>query len=495
MRHRGLILAALSGGVFLAALLTGPPSFDGTDGAEFAVCGPGLQIAHSPGYPLFLMILRTASMVMSPLYGHLRLVNCLLGALLVPVAAAAFSRHRAGPSSSVYTSVLLLTLAPVMAQLNSLEVYPLAMLLALSAIALRRTALMPYAAGMAIFAGHPVSILSLPLMWGKHCRKGLLLLTGLIPLTLLLYVPIRAGSSAVAHYGRPESLVGLLGYLTMYSGRLGAPSFGRLLTALSTIGPCSGAVLALLAAAGGRPRYREDVPILLALLFLASYELPDPAGQLWILLIPLCLRAAGGMERILFRGVPGHLFISAAVMLSAVQGLRLADRSTDDIAMRWTTDVLSGLPPGAIYRPVAHDTFYAAYAVHTLGFRGDIMLSDPYGNFFELVIPPPIPPVIGERTVHISRAWERNDAFQLRGLIFHPVGNRPREPNWEIMDIFRFQGTSPDPMSLDIAAEAWARRMLQEESPALRDSFAERALEFASTEQTKRRIEHLEDIQ
>ncbi len=122
------------------------------------------------------------------------------------------------------------------------------------------------------------------------------------------------------------------------------------------------------------------------------------------------------------------------------------------------------------------------------------MLSDPYGNFFELVIPPPIPPVIGERTVHISRAWERNDSFQLRGS-FPPRGNRPREPNWEGMEIFRFSGTSPDPMSLDIAAEAWARRMLQEENPALRDSFAARALEFASTEQTRRRIEHLEDIQ
>lgn len=481
--------------MFLAALLTGPPSFDGTDGAEFAVCGPGLQIAHSPGYPLFLMILRAASMVMSPLYGHLRLVNCLMGALLLPVAAKAFEEHGAGRSPSVYASMLLLTLAPVMAQLNSLEVYPLAMLLALSAMALRRTALMPYAAGMAIFAGHPVSILSGPLMWGKPERKGLLLLTGLIPLTLLMYVPIRAGSSEIAHYGRPESLEGLLGYLTMYSGRLGTPSLNRLFTALATIGPFSGGVLALLASAGGRPRNREDIPILLALLFLASYELPDPAGQLWILLIPLCLRAARGMERILSRGVPGHFLIAGAVILSAVQGIHRASRTTDDIAMRWTTDVLSCLPQGAIYRPVAHDTFYAAYAVNTLGFRRDLMLSDPFGSFFELVIPPPIPPVVGGRTVHISRAWERRDSFMLSGLIFHPVEYPPSEPNWESMDIFRFEGTSPDPMSLDIAAEAWVRRMLQEENPALRDSFAARAVEFAATEHTQRRIEYLENLQ
>jgi hypothetical protein len=270
---------------------------------------------------------------------------------------------------------------------------------------------------------------------------------------------------------------------------------GRLITALSFIGPYSGGVLTLLAAAGGRPWKREDVPILLALLFLASYRLPDPAGQLWILLIPLSLRAARGMERILSRGIPGHLFIAAAVILSAVQGVHRANRADDDIAMRWTTDVLSGLPPGAIYRPVAHDTFYAAYAVNTLGFRGDIMLSDPYGNFFELVIPPPIPPVVGGRTVHISRAWERSDGFQLSGLIFNPVETLPGEPDWESMDIFRFQGTSPDPMSLDIAAEAWARRMLQEENPVLRDSFAGRAIEFAATEETQRRMEYLETLQ
>lgn len=493
MRY-GLILGILSAGIFAAALLTGPPSFDATDGAEFAVTGSLLETAHAPGYPLFLMLLRTVSMAVSPLYGHLRLVNCFLGALLIPLAAAVFGKNGISPAASVLTSVLLVTAAPVMAQLNSLEVYPLAMALALGALFFRGTRLSPYASGMAIFAGHPVSILSAPLMIkGSWWRKPLAL-TFLIPLTLYLYVPVRALSSRVAHYGHPASMGGFVEYMTMYSGRLEAPSLHRLLEALSFLGWVTGAVLLLLAAAERKFRPGRDVPVLLALLFLASYELPDPAGQLWILLIPLSLRCASGLDRLTL-GRRGFLWAAAiTVAMSAFTGIGGADRRTDDAAMRWTVDVMSRLPAGSIYRPSAHDTYYAAYAREILGIRRDVVLSDPFGNYFELLIPPPIPPIIGDRQVALSRGWERLDDFRLNGLFFIPISRSAPSPDWENMEIYRFTGTSPDPMALDMVAEAWARRMAQTEEPLLRDSFCRRAKEFAATELTGRRVEILEDM-
>ena len=488
-----LILFLLAAGIFAAALLTGPPSFDSTDGAEFAVCGSKMQIAHAPGYPLFLMALRALSLVLSPLYGHLRLINCFIGALLIPLAAKAFRVSGASLCASVYASVLFSSAAPVMSQLNSLEVYPMAMALTLAAVAFRKTTVAPYAAGSAVFAGHPVSILCAPVMTGSRSWKSPLALTALIPLTLLLYIPLRAASASIAHYGHPTSFLQIWEYLTMYSGRLSVPSLFRLTDALSYIGTASGAVFLLLASAGGRLRLRQDLPILLALLFLACYELPDPAGQLWVLLVPLSLRCAMGMDR-LVKVAGSHWLLIIPVALSSGFGVISAGRRTDDVAMRWTVDVMSQLPRGAIYRPAAHDTYYAAYATEILGVRKDVVLSDPFGNYFELMIPPPVPPMIGNRTVHVSRAWDRTDDFRLSGLIFHPVQAEMTLPQWESMEIFSFTGTSPDPMALDIVAEAWARRMVQTEDPLLKDSFCNTAAGFAATEITRRRVENLRNF-
>jgi hypothetical protein len=61
------------------------------------------------------------------------------------------------------------------------------------------------------------------------------------------------------------------------------------------------------------------------------------------------------------------------------------------------------------------------------------------------------------------------------------------------MAIFGFSGKSPDPMAMDIVAEAWMRRMIQEDDPALKDSFYIEALEFSATPLTWRRIESIRE--
>ena len=493
MPSRTFVVFVLSSAVFLVALLTGPPSFDATDGAEFAVCGAELQITHAPGYPLFVMLLRVVSMIFSPLYGHMRLINCLAGAILVPAGIIAMKKFAVSFKPSLMATAILVTSAPVLAQINSLEVYPLAMLLTLTAIALSSTELSGYSAGMAIFAGHPVSVLCAPMMLTTKFKLKTVL-TLIIPATLLLYIPIRAGSCSIAHYGHPVTLEGLVNYFTMYSGRLSTPSLHRLAEALAFIGPVTGSVISATALAAGRFQMRRDIPAVLALLFLASYQLPDPAGQLWILLIPLAVRSAAGMAKLLSLSRVFSWLLPAAVAGSAISGIMLADRSSDDIALRWTTDILSEIPPGSIYRPVAHDTFHAAYTLHNLGIRNDIILSDPFGNYFELLMPGEAPVQIGERTVHISRGWNRAPEFVLHGLIFHPAETSIYRTDWDRMDIFRFSGYSPDPMAMDIAAEAWARRMIQTDDPALADSFFNRAMEFAATELTETRIANLRDF-
>ncbi|MCK5786837.1 MAG: DUF2723 domain-containing protein [Candidatus Sabulitectum sp.] len=492
MCSRKLILLGISATVFLIALLTGPSSFDATDGAEFAVCGGELQIAHAPGYPLFLMLVRFFSMIFSPVYGHLRLLNCFLAAAVVWMGTAAFQRSGTGFLPALAGSLLFLTSAPVMSQFNSLEIYPLAILLVLTAMYLKDSALSPYASGMALFAGHPVSLLSSPLFFSFK-RKWPLILTFLIPATLYLYIPIRSGASRIAHYGHPASLETLFNYFTMYSGRLGTPSFNNLSLALSSIGIPALVVFVLLATAGGRFSFRRDIPIIASLIFLASYELPDPAGQLWILLLPLSLRCSTGIEKLFVKKAAHRILAAGLILIAIVSGIAGADRTGDDIAMRWTTDVMSSLPAGSVYRPVAHDTYYAAYAQTVLGFRQDVLLSDPFGNYFEYSPPGPVPSSLGGRTVHISRAWNREESFSLQGLVFSPINFREEPLNWEQMDIFKFQNRSPDPMAMDIIAEAWARRMLQEESPSLRDSFYLRAVEFSATPVTRRRIENIKE--
>ncbi|PIE51124.1 hypothetical protein CSA37_13265 [Candidatus Fermentibacteria bacterium] len=493
MQHRSHLVFVIPAAVFIAALLTGPGSFDATDGAEFAVAGSRLETAHPPGYPLFLMLLRVESILFSPLYGHLRLINCILGAVTASILRKPLGGSQGSSVSAASASVMLLLSAPVLSQLNSLEIYPLAMALTAAAIRLRSSRLGGYATGMAVFGGHPTALFSVPMLLPSK-RKVFFFITALIPLSLMLYLPLRAPVSRIAHYGHPGSLQDFLTYFSMYSGKLQIPSLKRLMTALSFAGPVTGTVYSLTAAAGGRFKAGIDIPALLALVFMASYQLPDPAGQLWILLLPLTFRAASGIRNLISLNKAFKWILPLTAAASALSGIHMADRTEDDIALRWTTDVFSEIPPGAVYRPVAHDVFYAAYASEVLGFRSDVILSDPYGNYFELNIPTPVPCMLGNRPVILSRGWNRMPEFKLSGLVFHPAANRT-EPCWNTMSIFKYNGSSPDPMALDLAAEAWARRILQTDNPALADSFFNRAMGFASTELTEKRIEEIRNSQ
>jgi hypothetical protein len=88
--------------------------------------------------------------------------------------------------------------------------------------------------------------------------------------------------------------------------------------------------------------------------------------------------------------------------------------------------------------------------------------------------------------VYSTRAWN-DSALVLSGLLFGP---EPREASWSDFEIFDYRGGSPDAMAGDLAAEAWALRMVQSRGREREEAFAA-AIEHAETDVTRNRVETL----
>lgn len=477
----------LAGSVLLAALtwISGPPSFDAVDGAQFALAGHRLEIAHAPGYPLFLWLLRIGSMITGPLYSHIRMVTCLIAGACLPAAWAALRSRGVSSPGSLISAVFLLSMPPVFSQLNVLEVHGTAMMLLFTAIALRKSRIGPFLASMAVFGGHPVSLLAMPLAFSRRWLSRWALLA-VIPGSLLLYLPLRAPGSSVAHYTAPSTLPHAAAYYSMHSHRLGPPSADGLLAFASSLGiVCSAALLILIFRAGSPPR-KALVSGLLGLVFLSIYRVPDYESFAWFALVPFLFIGASGVDGFL-RGQPAGRLAPVMLILPCLYiGITDSWRAGDDAAPRYTRDILASLPPGAVLHTQGHSTFYTAYMVFNEGMRPDIIPADGTGNFFFLNLESPLPDSVGGRPVYATRAWN-NPNLVLSGILFGPV---IAEVDWASLEIFGYEGTSPDAMAGDVAAEAWALRMVQS-SGEEREFALGRALRFAQTTTTRNRVEQL----
>lgn len=475
-----LLLGALAAA--LLAWIGGPPSFDAVDGAEFALAGHRLEIPHSPGYPLFMMILRVGSMVLGPLYGHLRLITCLLAGACFPAAFLALSSLGVSRPGAFAGAAALLLLPPVISHLNVLEVHGLSVLLILLAVAGRKGRAGPFLASMALFGGHPVGILMLPLAASRRWFSRWAALAAL-PASLLLYVPLRAGGAGVAHFTRPSTVSHAFAYFTMHAGRLGAPSTDGLIAAAGALGTVCGSAVAVMAAAGGRPSLRAVISFAGGILFLSIYRVPDPESFVWLALLPLALPVSVGARRLISLGGNGKLALGCLLLPLGFSGVVRAWRGSDDAACRYTQDVLAALPPGAIIHTEGHSTFYIGYMLFNEGVRPDLIPCDQNGNFFFLSLRRPLPASLGGRPVYSTRAWD-DPALVLSGLLFGPPGE---EPDWGSYSIFNWSGRSPDAMAHDLAAEAWTLRMVQSRGDARRDAM-QRAMEHARTVPVIQRI-------
>lgn len=485
-KHLLLLLPVFAGATAWLALSTGSGSFDFIDGTEFVICGRNLDLPHPPGYPLYIFFMRVFS-VLFPCarldYGCFRILSALIAGTGFAAGYAALRSFRRSRTASLLGSFMLFSLAPVMAQLNVVEVHGFALTLVLAALALRRTPLGPYAFSMSIFAGHPVTAVFLPSSLSRSYRREWLLMA-LIPVSLWLFVPLRSAFPGLSHYSRPETLDSLWQYFTLYGNRLSTPDIGRLLPLITSTGAVSLTVMALLAACSRTWSWKLFLTLAAGVLFVASYSIPDTSSIIWIPLVPLAIWSVSGLDRLLSGGYAAKAAAVALAGISAVSGISMASRRGDHAASVMARDYLRGAGPEAVFVSTGMVTFHTAYLLKVEDRRPDLLPMDAYRCFYRIPPPPVLPETLSERQVYATRAWD-NPELQLRGILFTGF---PDAVSWEIYDSYRYSGPVHDSFASDQMAELWALRGIQSSGSEQRDLCRLKALEYAESEMVKERI-------
>lgn len=447
-----------------------------------------MAVAHPPGYPLLLFLLR---ILPGSGYASCRFLSALCATAAV-LAASAWARA-AGRSegASLAASAILVCSAPVFSQMNCVEVHPLAVVLTLLALSGAGGPARLYCFSLAVFGGHPAALLTAPLALARPVRlSALSVLLALLPATLILYTPIVAARSGPMHYGRPASVEGLAAYLTLYRGRLALPDPDFPAELVSGFGPVTAGAMALLLAMSGRPRRGEAAALALSLLALACYRMPDKASLLWVFPLTMLPAMARGFDRIAGHGVAAAGAAAMLAAASAASGVLRSDRTRDIAACLGSRDMLRGAPFEAVFCTIGHDAFYAAYNIELDDVRPDIIPADMYGIYFDLRLASPLPRAIGGRPVVATRGWSE-PFLRLDGLLF-TAGGCPR-PGWDAMEVFSAEFASPDDFSRDYLAELIARRAVQS-PPAERDSLSEAALATAGSVLARNRLEAILEL-
>jgi hypothetical protein len=479
---------ALALAVFTAVLcvLSGPNSFDGTDGPEFAVAGLRMEIAHSPGYPLFIWLLRLSG---GTDYNGFRVFGCMISGLAASGVYLAIRSFRRDPVPSAIGSLVLVSSGAVMAQLNTLEVHGLALLLASLAIALRETRLGPYAMSMSVFGGHPLSALLVPLAVNRSWRRTWPL--ALIPATIWLYVPLRAQSAMVMHYAVGSGVQGFLHYMTMYSGKLSTISVTGLWTTVLSAGLPTVAVF-ILAACFGRIDRRTIATLAGVLPLFLFYDVPDIQTYSWLLLLPMAVVAASGLQRLTEKG--NRYFRMLMVLLipgSVVSGILTGWDRAGGAMQIITSDMLRGIPPGRVLCTKDGTAYYCAYLLEVEDRRPDLMPVDRYGLVFpysRLYGPlRQVPSLIASRYVHAIGAWGN---LPPSGLLFSAEGGRLA---WDEYDVFSSELNPPESIARDLLAELWCLRAVQESDCHRTMSAFEKAGEFAESEGARSAVNRMID--
>lgn len=455
-----LRLAALCGAVLvgLLAWFSGPPAYDLLDGAEFVLCGRELAVPHPPGYPLFVFLLGSTSGTLVPGtadYAFFRGVNAFIAGAAFLAGAAAMRSFGAGAAASILGSLFFFTMTPVLLQLNLVEVHGLSILLLLGALTLRRSRCGPYAYSLAVFGGHAMSVFMLPAVLTARFRERWLL-PALLPVSLLLFVPLRSMLPSMIHYDKPTA-GGLLHYLGTYAGYFDH-RIGRAASSLANeLHPVTVVILLLLVMLAGRPRWRLLAASAGCFIFLSFYAISDTGSMTWAVLLPLVLWASAGIDRLLRSGRAAAILAIVMIGSAAVPGALGAWRADDRAADSISRDCLRGIAPGGVYITIGFNTFCTAYLLEILDLRPDILPVDASGCYFGEAVPEEYPVVWEGRPVYLNKGWDRAP-FRPHGILFSTDSG---EVDWGMYDVFWITEGVRDVNARDILAEIWVIRGAQ----------------------------------
>ena len=340
---------------------------------------------------------------------------------------------------------------------------------------------------MAVFGGHPLALLLLPLVVDRRWRRTWPL--ALIPATLWLYVPLRAPTALVMHYGAPGTLHGILGYMGMYGGRISGAALPGLLRTLAALGPVTGAVY-LVTVLSGRPSARILLTLACVLPVFLFYGVPDVEAYAWLLLLPLGIASAAGIQRLLDRRLAAiTLPLLCLAASSAVLGVAGSWDRRGGAVHAIASDILRGVPHGRILCTMDAPSYYCAYLLEVEDRRPDLLAIDRGGLIygFGLTNGPlgVIPVELSGRVFHATGAWE---SLPPSGILFSV---EDRSLPWEAYDVFDGGLQPTEPLARDMMAEFWSLRALQEEDPDAVAAALERAREYAESRGANSAVDRL----
>ncbi len=403
-------------------LTTGPAAIGWFDAPELAAAGQQLGVAHAPGEPFYLLLLRLAQLLpVGDLAARAAWLSCAAAALLVGalvlLARELFPERCASLPGLAAVGLFAAPCGPLWTQGVVIELYGLQALIAVAMLlVLARSegragplALAGLLAGLGLAVNPLLTILAMPavavIALGSTPRPRLRALAWTVPFaalgaSTLLYVPLRAAAEPGVWYGglldTPSSV------LEFVTGRSYARSFERPTAAALAANVVEHARLvvhwigipaAALAAVGLVSVGRRPV----ALTALAAFGLaawastasrpvletftPDVAGYLLPSCLVCALLAAAGLGRLAGRWpVPAWLALIAAVAVTAVAGAAKVDRHRGTEPGAVARTLLAAAPAGGILLCGSDSTSLPLlYAVTAERRRPDVLASGIYG--------------------------------------------------------------------------------------------------------------------
>lgn len=475
----------------------------GDDGPELEAAGRLLGIPHPTGYPLLMLLIRVAGLLVPLPWSALNVVS-LVAAVIAVAAAGLAARAIASRASlprraelaagllagSIFATSLTWWKQAVIGEVYTLHLAILATALALILSGGRRSGL---AAAYLLGLGMAHHLQTLPflavvlayLALTRRLRPRLAhIVLFLLPVSLYLVLPIRSRFDPPLDWGNPETLENLWWSVsgTPYRGNLFreglGPFFERWTHALAASPAAQlGAAGAGLAAAGfiAALRYAPREACALALLYLgttfvaAAYAIPDPAAYHLPAILALALVAGlGGATLVtvsarlgkrvaLVRLAPvaaAIAFLAASLAGQVAVVGRQANASCERTGFEYARDGIAALDSGALV--VSHGdgrTFSLWYGAEVLAPRPDLAIL--YDNLLEwawyrdqvrsrhpdLTLPPDGMPRTMRRAVLIEANLDRRPVYvtELEPELAHLFTADPAGP------LFRVERRHPSP--------------------------------------------------